>query len=156
MFHSGARVLAVADRVTCPVGDGKVISDYVNGLLDRVSLKLVVHGNDINWVVVNSEDFTSVSFDSGKLFEKDLLDRLHSSARLAELIVADTSLSPVERRVGLRHIDYFHSLKNVKEFGCVSSDSHESLSRMMKPNDPYYLEGGRAESCFVTYQLCWR
>lgn len=156
LFHSGARVFCVNDTVSAPVGEGEIIRNYVDNLLNRVSVKLVVHGNDINWVIVNSEDFVSVSFDSGMLFEKDLLDRLHNPQKLTELIVADQNLSPVEQRVGLGHLTYFDRLKNITGSGCVSSNPHESLSRMMNPNEPFYLEGGRIEPSFIAYQLDWR
>jgi hypothetical protein len=156
IFHTGARVFCVNDTVSAPIGEGEIIQNYADGLLDRVSLKLVVRGNDMNWVAVNSEDFASVCFDSQSFFEKNLVSRLRDSVKLKTLVDADRNLSPVERRVGLTHLDYFHSLKDIKGRRCVSSNPHESLSRMMQPKTPYYLEDGAVQPSFVAYRLDWR
>jgi hypothetical protein len=155
IFHSRARVFCIDDTVSAPVGEGKVISDYVDGLLDRVSLKLVVQGNDMSWIAVNSKDFTSVCFDSRQFFERDLLSRLHDPIKLTTLVTTDRNLSPVERRNGLRHLDYFRHLKNIRGVGgCFNpGNPHESLSRLMTPEIPYYLGEGSVKSCFVAYQL---
>jgi hypothetical protein len=69
-------IYTVSDNVICPVGEGEVINNYLEGVFSRIASKVVSLGQPVDWLVVKSDDLDDVCFSSQNFFEERLEKKL--------------------------------------------------------------------------------